>query len=286
VEAAETETSLRAMETAHPLVSVVIAAYDEARYVGRCIESLHAQTYRPIEVIVVDDGSRDGTAEAVARFGGVRLLRQPHLGAGRARNEGARMAGGEILVFVDADMEFPPPFVARLVAPMLDDGAVGTFTREIMVANGDRRWARAHMLGRFLPADCHFPSGFPDRWENFRAIRRDAFWRVGGFDEVGHGEDVTVGRKIGVLAEVANGAVCYHHEPDGLVEIFRSARWLGRGERIREQPNAIRRYLPWKTLRRGIGLARHHRMPSLLVYRIVWDAGVLVGLLQGRGRAK
>jgi glycosyltransferase involved in cell wall biosynthesis len=286
VEAAQTESATGTVRAAHTPVSVVIAAYNEVRYIGRCVRSLQAQTHRPLELIVVDDGSRDGTADVLARFEGVRLLRQPHLGAGRARNTGARVATGEILVFVDADMEFPPQFVARLVAPMLENGAIGTFTREIMVANGDRRWARAHMLGRFLPADCHFPAGFPDRWENFRAIRRDAFWAVGGFDAIGHGEDVTVGRKLGIPAEIATGAICFHHEPDRLSEIFRSARWFGRGERIREQPNPISSYLPWRTLRRAVGLARRHRMPSLFVYRLVWDAGVLLGLLQGRAQAK
>jgi glycosyltransferase involved in cell wall biosynthesis len=286
VETTSTEAAVEGLGTGQPLVTVVIAAYNEARYIGRCIESLQTQTYRPLEVVVVDDGSRDATVKVAGGFDGVRVLRQPHLGAGRARNAGARVARGHILVFVDADMECPPPFVTRLVAPMLEGGAVGTFTKEIMVANGDRRWARAHMLGRFLPVDCHFPPDFPDRWENFRAIRQDAFWSVGGFDEVGHGEDVTVGRKLGIPAEVAGGALCFHHEPDRLVEIFRSARWLGRGERIREQPNPIRRYMPWRTLRRGLGLARRHRMPSLILYRIVWDAGILVGLLQGRGQAQ
>ena len=269
-----------------PLVSAVIAAHDESRYVARCVGTLLAQTYRPLEVIVVDDGSRDGTARIVAAMEGVRLLRQSHRGAAAARNEGARVAGGELLVFLDADMEFPPQFIERLVAPMLERGTTGTFTREIKVANGHHRWARAHMLGRFLPADCHFPPGFPDRWENYRALWREAFWRVGGFDDVGHGEDITVGRKLGVLAEVAPGAVCYHHEPDTLADIFRSAHWAGRGERVRERPGAIRGYLPWRTLRRAIGLAWRHRMPSLFVYRFVWDAGVLLGLLQGRARAK
>jgi glycosyltransferase involved in cell wall biosynthesis len=286
VETAQTETWIHPDQAGHPLVTVVVAAYNEARYIDGCVRSLLAQTYRPLELIVVDDGSRDDTADVVARFDGVRLLRQSHLGAARARNAGARVAEGEILVFVDADMEFPQSFVDRLIAPILERAAIGTFTKEIMVANGDRMWARAHMLGRFLPADTHFPPGFPDRWENFRAIRRDAFWRVNGFDEIGHGEDVTLGRKLGVMANVATGAVCFHHEPDGLIEIFRSARWLGRGERIREQPNPLRAYMPWRTLRRAIGLARRHRLPSLFVYRVVWDVGVLVGLLQGRGQAK
>jgi GT2 family glycosyltransferase len=132
------------------------------------------------------------------------------------------------------------------------------------------------MLGRGLPADRHFPPGFPDRWENFRAIKRSAFEGVGGFDEVGHGEDVTIGRKLGELAVAAPGTVCWHYEPDTLRDIFASARWLGRGERIREggRRTTLR---PWRLIRRAKSLAVENRMPSLFVYRLVWDAGVLFG---------
>ena len=109
---------------------------------------------------------------------------------------------------------------------------------------------------------------------------------VGGFDEVGHGEDVTVGRKLGRDAVVAPGATCYHYEPEALRDVFRSAVWLGRGERIRERPDAWTMHLPWRSLQRGYRLARTHEFPSLVVYRLVWDTGVLIGLLRGRGARK
>lgn len=269
-----------------PLVSVVIAVYDEERHLANCLRSLVAQAYEPLDIVVVDDGSRDATATIAAGFPQVVLLRGAHRGAAPSRNDGARRARGEILVFLDGDMVFPPPFIERLIAPMLTEDVPGTFTREILVANSERRWARAHMLGRHLPLDSHFPPDFPDRWENYRAIRASAFWSVGGFDEIGHGEDVTVGRKLGVLAVVAPDAVCYHYEPDDLRDIFRSARWLGRGERIQECPNAWREHTPWVSARIGLRLAQRHRLPSLLVYRLVWDLGVSIGLLQGRAVAK
>lgn len=270
-----------------PLVSAVIAAYDEAAHIERCLASLQVQTYDPLEVVVVDDGSRDGTANLARRFAGVQVIDTDHRGAGVARNTGARTARGDILVFLDADMTFPPPFIEQLVAPLLRDlDEIGTFTREIFVANADRRWARAHQLGRGLPLDSHFRPGFPDRWENFRAIRTAAFWSVGGFDEVGHGEDVTVGRKLGATAVVAPGAACYHYEPDHLRDIFRSARWLGRGERIRERGGKWRAHTPWRSALTGLRLARQHRLPSLLVYRLVWDAGVLSGFVRGRSIVK
>ncbi|MGQ0430897.1 MAG: glycosyltransferase [Microthrixaceae bacterium] len=266
---------------------MVIAAFDEAAHIARCLDSLGSQTYEPLEVVVVDDGSRDGTGLLARDHPGVEVIRTAHCGAGPARNVGARRARGEILVFLDADMTFPSRFIDRLVAPLIDDPEeIGSFTREILVANGDRRWAKAHQLGRGFPVGCHFPPDFPDRWENFRAIRSAAFWSVGGFDEVGHGEDVTVGRKLGALAVVAPGATCYHYEPDNLADIFRSARWMGRGERIREQRGRWRGHTPLRSFRHGVRLARRHRLPSLLLYRLVWDVGVLSGLVQGRSVTK
>jgi ABC-type polysaccharide/polyol phosphate transport system ATPase subunit len=263
-------------------VSVVIAAYNESEHIRECLDSLGKQTFHPHEVIVVDDGSRDGTPEIVASTDGVMLMRQDHKGAGSARNLGGFAATGQVLVFVDADMTFAPDFIERLIAPIVEKGAVGTFTREIFVANPRRRWARAHMIGRGLPAGSHFPPGFPDRWENFRAITRSAFVSVNGFDEIGHGEDVTLGRKLQAQAEVAPGAVCWHYEPDTLSEIWRSAKWYGRGERVMEgRPFAV--YNPLAAVARAWRLAIRHGTPSLFAYRLVWDSGVLTGLLT-RGR--
>jgi glycosyltransferase involved in cell wall biosynthesis len=266
-----------------PKVSAVIAAYEERGNIVPCLRFLSAQTYSPIEVVVVDDGSRDGTSRAAARVPGVQVLRQAQSGAGAARNLGARHATADILAFVDADMVCAPAFIERLVAPMLERGAVGTFTKDIRPANTQRRWARAHLLARGHTMSSHFPPGFPDRWETFRAVWRSEFVRVGGFDEVGYGEDISLGQKLGVLAESAPGAACYHFEPDTLADIFRSARWYGRGERIKDDPNwsggrpiwrRVVPFLAWAT-----GTPVRERMPALFAYLLVWEVGVGYGWL-------
>jgi len=85
-------------------VSVVVTAYNHERFIGETIRSLLAQTYPPSEVIVVNDGSTDGTAAAVRAFGDrVRLIDQANAGVAGARNAGVRAASGELVAFIDGD---------------------------------------------------------------------------------------------------------------------------------------------------------------------------------------
>ena len=91
-----------------PLVSVLVAAYNAERYLGAALESLFAQDYEPLEAIVIDDGSEDGT-EAVARsFPGVEYLRQENSGPAAARNNGLSRAQGEFVAILDSDDLLPP----------------------------------------------------------------------------------------------------------------------------------------------------------------------------------
>ena len=70
------------------MISIVIPVFNEERYIGKCLNSLENQNFKDFEVIVVDDGSTDRSAEIVKRYS-VRLLRQRHKGPGAARNLGA-----------------------------------------------------------------------------------------------------------------------------------------------------------------------------------------------------
>lgn len=84
------------------LVSVVIPCFNQGHFLGEAIESVAAQTYGPIETIVVDDGSTDNTF-AIATAHGVRCIRQENSGLSRARNAGMRTSAGQLLLFLDAD---------------------------------------------------------------------------------------------------------------------------------------------------------------------------------------
>jgi glycosyltransferase involved in cell wall biosynthesis len=92
-----------------PAISVIIPAYNAAAFVGNAIESALAQTYPPLEILVVDDGSQDATAQIVARYGApVRLIQQANGGTAAARNRAAREARGTWLAFLDADDTWLP----------------------------------------------------------------------------------------------------------------------------------------------------------------------------------
>ncbi len=90
------------------LVSVVIPCYNQAHFLGEAIQSVLAQTYPRFEVIVVDDGSSDGTSEVAARYPDVHCVRQDNRGVSAARNSGLARSEGEYVVFLDADDRLLP----------------------------------------------------------------------------------------------------------------------------------------------------------------------------------
>lgn len=259
-------------------VSVVVCVFNEADHIGRLLDSLRDQTTRPVEVIVVDDGSTDGTAE-IAESRLARVVRVPHRGPARGRNLGAQLACGEILVFLDGDIVCAPQFLERLVQPILD-GAVGSFTREVFVGNLSNIWARAYSAMRGLQDGRLLPSTFPDLWDNFRAIRRDAFLSVGGNDDVGYGEDRTVSRKLNLPAVVAPGAECTHFNPSSLREVFGNGRWIGRGPQIRDLQPPWRDHLPHRVVRWTRRDIRAGLPPCVAIAaRTAYHLGVVVGLI-------
>jgi glycosyltransferase involved in cell wall biosynthesis len=260
-------------------VSVVICAYNEEAHIARLLRSLGRQTLPPSEVIVIDDGSTDRTA-SIARQQFAQVICVPHRGPAVGRNLGAQSALGDMLVFLDGDMDCAPQFIECLTAPIRRGEAVGTFTREIYVANEKSAWASAYAVMRQLRGGRLLPEDFTNEWDNFRAITRDAFLSVDGYDNVGYGEDRTLARKLGAMAVVAPGAVCFHYNPDSPFEIFSNGRWIGRGAQIRELDRPWRDHLPHRVAR---WLANDiHEMPwaIALIARGSYHAGVLLGLAE------
>ena len=91
-----------------PLISVIIPVYNGERFLADALQNVFAQAYHPIEVLVVDDGSTDGTASIAATFGEqIRYLYQPNAGPAAARNSGLALATGDLLTFLDVDDLWP-----------------------------------------------------------------------------------------------------------------------------------------------------------------------------------
>ena len=102
--------------SAAPLVSVVVPCFNQARFLGDAIESALSQTHERVEVVVVDDGSTDGTAGVAAAYPDVRLVRQANAGLAAARNAGLAASGGAYVAFLDADDRLRPEAVAAGLA--------------------------------------------------------------------------------------------------------------------------------------------------------------------------
>lgn len=123
-----------------PLVSVVIPAYNSARYIGVAIDSVLQQDYPALEILVIDDGSIDNTTEIVASYGDkVRLLTQTNQGSAAARNHGIRHANGKYIAFLDADDAWWSHKIRYQVEALMQSGhkmAYSRFIRWYEDANG------------------------------------------------------------------------------------------------------------------------------------------------------
>lgn len=109
------------------LISVIIPAYNAEKYIERCIRSIQNQTYQNVEIIVVNDGSADGTEAAARRCGvqdaRIRVFSQENKGVSAARNRGMEEAKGEYLAFVDADDTLPAEAMEVLMKKLLEERA-------------------------------------------------------------------------------------------------------------------------------------------------------------------
>lgn len=277
----------------NPLVSIIIPAYNEEASIGDCLNSLVSQSYRPREIIVVDDGSFDKTKNVVQKFGKVKLLTQNHQGPGPARNLGAKHARGEILVFVDADMTFDKNFLKELTKPIRDGKVIGTFSKEEFVVNKDNVWARCWSINRGWSEDRMHPSDYPEEQEVFRAILKKEFDKVGGFDPIGYTDDWTLSRKLGVKAKAAQGAIFYHRNPKDFVEIWSQARWIGKNEFIAgsfvRQIWSLWVYGFPNSLFKAVRTAIFKKRPEFLIFKPFYDLAIFISVLKaflGEQKAK
>ena len=268
-------------------ISVIIPVYNEEKVIGSCLESLAKQTYKDLEIIVIDDGSTDKSVAIIEnsklKIANLLLLKQKHVGPGAARNLGASKAKGDILVFVDADMEFEPDFVGKLIAPIVAGKSIGTFSKDEYLLNKNNVWARCWNLERFGQVDWMVPRNYPNTAPVFRAILKSKFDEARGFDQdVGYTDDWSVPRKLKTQATVAPGAKFYHRNPETLPEVWKQARWIGKnefltGNLIRKLYN-LAKYNPFFAISLGVYGSIKYRERNFFIFKPLYDAAVFTSV--------
>jgi glycosyltransferase involved in cell wall biosynthesis len=182
----EAGRNLMGMESAQPLVSVIITVYNGARYLKDAIESVLDQTYPRLECIVVDDGSTDDSPLIIESFGfRIRALRQANQGYVRARNNGVRMARGLLLSFLDHDDCWRPTKIERQMLRLMErpESAVVYTAVELIDENGKHLDTMPAPPREAAFRNTILMEGPILALEQGALIRRDAFVEVGGFDE-------------------------------------------------------------------------------------------------------
>jgi glycosyltransferase involved in cell wall biosynthesis len=264
-----------AVETGEPLVSVIVPAFNAERFIGECLASLVAQAYANTEIIVVDDGSTDGTAELVKNeFTTVRYLYQENSGTcSRPRNAGAKLARGEFIGFFDADDVMQPDCIRSHIDAFADfpSAAFSLVNYQNFASKDNSNIGPAHfqtckLLAVHTGICAERPrvliAGRRAREilieENFASacgivIRRSVFSGLGGFDEILRAsEDFDLAYRASTEGDVAvNLAVGFRRRTHEDNMSHQTARILGEKIRSRAQLAVIE---PDSELRRRLQL--------------------------------
>lgn len=248
-----------------PKISVIIPTKNSARTIGKCLWSVFNQSLKPIEVIVVDGGSKDSTLKIAEQYG-VKIFKEPsHSGnaPGIARNFGAKKAKGEILAFIDSDCYPEKNWLTRVV-DTLSNEKIGIYSVIVRDSIGNIISKAYHYLHMqisydFAPSRC-------------MAIRKEIFLRVGGFDEtLTSGEDNDLSYKIKSLGYniIIDKELKVFHDDDhltSLVGIWHQQKWYFESEKeLRKRiPRKFRRLKTYAPL-------KEHLLPLM---KALWIGGI------------
>lgn len=267
-----------------PRVSVIVAALNERETIARTLQSILDTGYPNLEILVVDDGSTDGTGRLVRDLFGdrVRLFHNARrLGKSAAGNLALQAATGEYVLIIDADTSFERGAIPEVLVPMADPG-VGGVSGNLRVRN-----ARSNVLTRLQSmeylmsvfVDRQFTSGvgyLPIVSGAFGAFRTETLREIGGMD-VGPGEDADLTMKLlkaGFRMEFAPGATGYTEAPLGLLGFVKQRlRWehdVVRLRAIKHRDLGAPRRFSWRALAGWIEIVGYHG--AYLLVRWIWLA--------------
>jgi GT2 family glycosyltransferase len=238
VQAAFADTPFPA-EMRWPRMSVVVCTYNGSRTIRECMEGVRRLRYPDLEVIVVNDGSTDRTAEIVGEYG-VRLISTANRGLSSARNTGWREATGEIVAYIDDDAYPDPDWLTHLAATFLRTTDAGVGGPNI-APPGDGPIARCIALAPGNPIHVMLTDREAEHIPGCNmAFRRDALAAIGGFDEQFRvaGDDVDVCwslRERGWTLGFSPAAVVWHHRRNSVRAFWKQQVGYGRAEGLLER---------------------------------------------------
>lgn len=219
---------------ASPRVSIVLPAYNSADDLAETLDQLERQSYREREIIVVDDGSTDKTAEIAAAFASIRpdvsLVRTAHLGASHARNSGFKAARGDVIFFSETDCVYDPAYVEKAVAALESQSGAGA-----VCLTGAPLITRSTLGTQCIDIENKVQHALlaQGKIKPFYAwvYRRDVLEKLGGFDErLFQGEDRDLFRRLqGAGYQVAwVPGINWRHKRDQTLS-YLAKRWFTRG---------------------------------------------------------
>ncbi len=274
-----------------PHVSVVVCSFNGARTIADTLDHLSRLEYPNFEVIVVSDGSTDGTAEIARGYDGVRVIEVPNGGLSAARNIGRQTANGEIIAYIDDDA-YPDPHWLHYLAQAFESTNHAAIGGPNLPPNGDGRIAECvarapggpvHVLITDELAE-HIPGC------NF-AVRKSALHAIGGFDPIfrAAGDDVDVCWRLqekGLTIGFHPTAVVWHHRRNSLRNYWRQQRGYGKAEALLERkwPEKYNEsgHVSWAGRLYGAGLMRSLGLRQR-VYHGAWNSAPFQSLYHPAG---
>jgi glycosyltransferase involved in cell wall biosynthesis len=240
-----------------PLVSITVPTYNNADTIARCVESLASQEYRPVEIIVVDDGSTDGTGDVVkqlqSRYSNVRLVTTDHFGASHARNMGISKSAGSVFLFADGDAVYSSDYMAKSVALLLADPGMGA-----VCVTGTNWIQKSTFVSRGIALEYEMKQRFlqTGKWKPYFGFvfTRKAIELVGGYDEnLFQGEDKDLFNRVksaGFRIGLVRGFSWFHRYPQDLRSLM-SRSYRGGKQRV---VYVVKRKMYGELLKRIAGL--------------------------------
>ena len=261
-------------------ISVVIPVFNDAQMLTRCLTAIASSTYRPVETIVVDDGSTENLQRVTDAFGArlIRISAGP-LGPAHARNVGAAAATGSHLLFVDADVLIRPDTLERFAATFAANPGVSA-----VFGSYDDEPATPDFVSQFKNLFHHFVHQNASEeaetfWSGGGAVKRDVFMAAGGFDDKRYPRPSIEDIELGYRLRAAGHRILLNKQ----IQVKHLKRWTLRGL---VRTDVFDRGAPWtelilerRRLPNDLNLHMMQRLSAMLAYSMLLYLALVTSLL-------